>query len=172
MSERPGVNSAQIDEKDLRRVFGCFPSGVTAVCSLDGAQPIGIAASSFTSVSINPPLVSVCISNTSTTWPRLRERPRLGLSVLAHDQESACRALAAKEQDRFVGLSWRMGQSASVLIDGAVAWLECSIHAELEAGDHSVVLLRIHDLGADHGAEPLIFHGSRFRELARLTPEA
>ncbi|WP_370963973.1 flavin reductase family protein [Amycolatopsis sp. cg9] len=151
-------------ESRLREAFGCFPSGVTAVCALIDGVPHGMAASSFTSVSLAPPLVSLCIQRTSATWPRLRDR-RLGLSVLAEGQDDACRRLSARQGDRFHGVSWQAGADGSVFITGSSAWLECSLAEEVPAGDHLIALLRIHGL---HTAEtpPLVFHGSRFRRLA------
>jgi flavin reductase (DIM6/NTAB) family NADH-FMN oxidoreductase RutF len=154
------------DLVQLRRAYGCFPSGVTAVCALVDDTPVGMVASSFTSVSMDPALVSVCVQNTSTTWPRLRELPRLGISVLAEDQHDAAQQLASKGVDRFAGLDWTATDEGGLLVHGAVAWLECSVHAEVPAGDHSVVLLRIHGLRADSERPPLVFHGSRFRRLA------
>ncbi|MFF0149245.1 flavin reductase (DIM6/NTAB) family NADH-FMN oxidoreductase RutF [Amycolatopsis sulphurea] len=132
------LESVTGDPVQLRRAYGCFPSGVTAVCAWAGGVPVGIAASSFTSVSVDPPLVSLCVQNSSTTWPRLRTAPRLGVSVLGQDQ------------------------------NGAVAWLDCSIHSEVPAGDHAIVLLRIHALRAEPDDAPLVFHGSRFRQLAAV----
>ena len=83
------------DQVLLRQAFACFPSGVTAFCGLAGDKPEGMAASSFTSVSIDPPLVSVCVANSSTTWPRLADLPSLGLSVLASDHAPPSRLPAA-----------------------------------------------------------------------------
>ena len=154
------------DPAQLRRAYGCFPSGVTAVCALADGVPVGIAASSFTSVSIDPPLVSVCVQNTSATWPRLRSLPRLGVSVLGHQQNAAARQLAAKQGDRFANLALTHTADGAVLVHGAVAWLDCSIRTEVPAGDHAIVLLRIHALRARPDDEPLVFHGSRFRQLA------
>jgi len=155
-------------ENELRQAFGCFPSGVTAVCALIDGRPAGMAASSFTSVSVSPPLVSVCIQNTSSTWPKLRPRPRLGLSVLAEGQDNACVRLSAKDGDRFAGVGWAAGLDDSVFIHGSSAWLECSLHEEVPAGDHLIALLRIHRLRAAADIPPLVFHGSRFRKLARI----
>lgn len=153
-------------ESRLREAFGSFPSGVTAVCALVDGVPHGMAASSFTSVSLSPPLVSICIQRTSSTWLRLRGR-RLGLSVLAEGQDDACRRLSARRGDRFRDVSWQTGEGGSVFITGASAWLDCSPHDEVPAGDHLIALLRIHAL---HTAEnpPLVFHGSRFRRLAAV----
>lgn len=154
------------DPTALRSAYACFPSGVTAVCALIDSRPVGIAASSFTPVSIGPPLVSVCVQNTSTTWPLLRGRRRLGLSVLAEAQDLECRALAMKDGDRFANVDWEFTPEGAVLINGATAWLDCSIHAEVPAGDHAIVLLGIHGLRATPEVPPLVFHGSRFRRLA------
>ena len=152
----------------LRRAFGCFPSGVTAVCAMVGGEPTGIAASSFTSVSVAPPLVSVCVQGTSTTWPRLRSLPRLGLSVLAEEHGAACLSLSRKVGDRFDGVAWEAGVAGGVFVHGSSAWLDCSLYAELPAGDHAIALLEIHGLRAAPDTPPLIFHDSRFRRLAAV----
>lgn len=149
----------------LRRAFGCFPSGVLALCALVGDAPVGLAASSFTSVSVSPPLVSVCMQDSSTTWPRLRRRPRLGLSVLAERHDGTCRRLAGRAEERFTGIDWIASVDGSVFIRGASAWLDCSVHAEVPAGDHAIVLFEVHGLRADPATPPLVFHGSAFRRL-------
>ena len=156
------------DHGRLRQVYGCFPSGVTAVCALDDGVPVGMAASSFTCVSLEPALVSVCVQNTSTTWPRLRGLPRMGISVLSQDQHGAAGQLAAKDGDRFAGLEWTEAPQGGLLIHGAIAWLDCSVHAEVPAGDHAVVLLAVHGMRAEPRAAPLVFHGSRFRQLVEV----
>ena len=153
------------DPSVLRSVFGAFPTGVTAIASVVDGKPIGIAASSFTSVSLNPPLVSVCMAHSSTTWPSLSRAPRLGVSVLGADQEGVARRLASREPDRFASLSWTSTNDGAVLLDQAAAWLECTIERQVEAGDHDIVLLRVVTLDVDHDVSPLVFHGSRFRRL-------
>jgi len=155
-----------MDAAVLRQAFGCFPSGVTALCALDSGTPVGMAASTFTPVSLEPALVSVCVQDTSSTWPRLRGQRRLGLSVLAEGQDLVCRSLAARNGDRFAGVDWESGEDGSVYVRGASLWLDCSVHAELPGGDHRIVLLRIHGLKAEPDRAPLVFHGSRFRRLA------
>lgn len=152
----------------LRQAFGYFPSGVLALCAAVDGVPIGMAASSFTSVSLSPPLVSVCIQKTSATWPVLRDRGRLGLSVLAEHQDRQCASLASKHGDRFAGSEWVSTSDAAVLIGGASLWLDCSLHVEVPAGDHLVVLLQVHRLRTDPTRAPLVFHGSQFRRLATI----
>ncbi|MGW0817237.1 flavin reductase family protein [Streptomyces viridiviolaceus] len=153
------------DPAALRTAYGTFPSGVTALCALRDGTPVGFAASSFVPVSLDPPLVSVCVQHTSTTWPLLADRPRLGLSVLGADQGDACRRLAAKTGDRFAGLGLHTTDEGAVLLEGAAAWLDCSIHDTFTAGDHDMVLLRVEALQVHAGAEPLVFHASAFRSL-------
>jgi flavin reductase (DIM6/NTAB) family NADH-FMN oxidoreductase RutF len=159
-SERPVPGRAE-----LRRVFGAFPTGVTAVAALADGSPLGIAASSFTSVSLDPPVVSVCTAHSSTTWPRLRQVPKVGISVLGAHQEDACRRLGARGQDRFATLRWRATEGGAVFVEGASAWLECSVYREVTVGDHDIVLLLVHELDSDPSVAPLVFHGSRFRRL-------
>jgi flavin reductase (DIM6/NTAB) family NADH-FMN oxidoreductase RutF len=159
-SERPVPGQAE-----LRRVFGAFPTGVTAVAGLADGSPLGIAASSFTSVSLDPPVVSVCTAHSSTTWPRLRQVPRVGISVLGAHQEDACRRLGARGEDRFATLRWRATEEGAVFVEGASAWLECSVYREVTVGDHDIVLLLVHELDSDPSVAPLVFHGSRFRRL-------
>jgi flavin reductase (DIM6/NTAB) family NADH-FMN oxidoreductase RutF len=160
MSMRPALRPT-----DLRRAFSAFPTGVTAIAALVDGVPLGLAASSFASVSLDPPMVSVCIAHTSTTWPLLRHVRRLGVSVLGAHQEQACLQLSARDTDRFAALSWRTSADNGVLLDGSSAWLDCSIEREITAGDHIIVLLRVHDLDADPDVAPLVFHGSQFRQL-------
>jgi flavin reductase (DIM6/NTAB) family NADH-FMN oxidoreductase RutF len=159
------TSAAETNRSDLRRVFGAFPTGVTAVAALVGGRPLGLAASSFTSVSLDPPMVSFCIAHASTTWPLLRSAPRLGISVLGAQQQRECRQLS-RPGDRFAALSWRAGDRGAVLLDGSAAWLECGVEREVPAGDHNIVLLAVHDLDANHDIAPLVFHYSQFRQLS------
>lgn len=154
------------DPGALRQAYGCFPSGVTAVCALVDGVPIGLAASSFTSVSMDPPLVSVCVQHTSTTWPRLRDLDRVGVSVLGEGHDRLARQIASRTGDRFAGVAWEAGLGGGVFLAGATAWLDCTVERHVPAGDHDIVLLRVHTLSADPDIAPLIFHGSRFRQLA------
>jgi flavin reductase (DIM6/NTAB) family NADH-FMN oxidoreductase RutF len=154
------------DSSALRAAFGCFPSGVIALCGLDlDDKPVGMAASAFVSLSLDPPLVAISIQRTSTSWPRLRQIERLGLSVLGQDHEDICTRLSGKG-DRFGAIEWMSTGTGALLISGASAWLECALFEEVSAGDHTLAVMQIHRLGTDPGVAPLVFHGSRFRRLA------
>lgn len=153
------------DPLALRAAFGCFPSGVIAVSALDVAdRPVGMAASAFVALSLDPPLVAISIQRTSTSWPRLRQIERLGLSVLGQHQESVCTRLSGKG-DRFGAIEWMPTATGAVLIGSASAWLECALLDEVSAGDHTLAILQIHRLSTDPAVAPLVFHASRFRRL-------
>lgn len=154
------------DTQVLRQAFGCFPSGVTAFCGLVDGKPEGIAASSFTSVSLDPALVSVCVAKDSATWPKLARMSRLGISVLASEHGTVARALASKSADRFAGVDWTATDGGAVLVHGATLWLECKPFLRLPAGDHEIVLLEILALEMNPDVTPMVFHRSNFRELA------
>ena len=149
----------------LRRTFGCFPSGVTAVCGSVEGRPLGLIVSSFTSVSLDPALTSICIANSSGTWPRLRSASLIGVSVLSENQGAMCRQLAGSGKDRFVGVPWDTSPAGAVLIEGAAAWMECTVSREVPAGDHQIVLLRVDAAEANPEVAPRVHHGSRFRGL-------
>ncbi|WP_216892390.1 flavin reductase family protein [Nocardia alni] len=153
------------DGAGLRRAFASFPSGVVGVCADLGGTPYGLAVSTFVPVSLDPPLVSFCVQNSSTTWPRLSEASHLGLSLLGTGQQDAARSLAARSGDRFAGLTLRHGAGHAVFVEGASAWLEGTIETQVPAGDHQVVILRVHRLATRADVDPLVFHGSRFRRL-------
>jgi flavin reductase (DIM6/NTAB) family NADH-FMN oxidoreductase RutF len=157
---------SQFDQALLRQAFGCFPSGVTAFCGMVAGAPEGIAASSFTTVSLEPPLVSVCVANTSTTWPKLANLERFGLSVLAGEHGPIARSLSSKNGDRFDQVDWMATDHGAVFVHGSTLWLECAPFKRVEAGDHEIVILRIVSLAAYPDVTPMIFHRSGFRELA------
>jgi flavin reductase (DIM6/NTAB) family NADH-FMN oxidoreductase RutF len=159
------AESASLDGTALRQVFACFPSGVTAVCGLVNGEPVGFAASSFTSLSLDPPLALVCVGNSSSTWPKLQESPSIGVTVLGADQADICQQLSGRSEERFAGTEWRATDGGAVLIENASAWFECSIEDQVVAGDHLIVVLSILDVGAAPECEPLVFHGSRYRRV-------
>jgi flavin reductase (DIM6/NTAB) family NADH-FMN oxidoreductase RutF len=155
-----------MDAAVLRQAFGCFPSGVVGVCAVVDGKPSGIAASTFVPVSLDPPLVAICVQSTSSTWPGLEGAPSLGISVLGASHDRAARQLGAKAADtRFDGLGHLTSASGAVFIEDATAWIECSVHDVVTAGDHNMVLLAVDALTITPDVEPLVFHASAFRQL-------
>ncbi len=158
---------AQVDlsPTSLREAFGHFPTGVIAIAAeIDGTR-VGLAASTFVPVSLDPPLVSFCVQNTSTTWPQLVEAPYLGISVLGEAHDAAARTLAAKTGDRFAGLETASTDRGAVFIEGTSVWLESSIEQQVPAGDHTIVVLRVSHITVHPDVAPIVFHRSTFRRL-------
>lgn len=154
-----------LDPERLREAFGIFPSGVVAVAADVDGRLIGLAASSFTSVSLDPPLVSFSIANTSKTWPDLRRAEHLGVTILAAHHGQVCRQLAGPVEQRFDDVEVTVSQDGAVTLDDGLARFDCTIHREVEAGDHTIVLLELHAVEQADTSLPLVFHRSGFGQL-------
>src|SRR3954468_1138618 len=162
------VTNQDLDPARLREAFGIFPTGVVAIAAQVDGQLVGLAASSFTSVSLDPPLVSVNLAVSSKTWPDLRRARHLGVTVLADHHEIVCRQLAGPVDQRFDGLAHTVTDHGAVSLDDGLAQFDCTIYREVEAGDHILVLLELH--AVEHVAHnlagaPLVFHRSGFGKL-------
>jgi flavin reductase (DIM6/NTAB) family NADH-FMN oxidoreductase RutF len=154
-----------LEPEALRRVFGAFPSGVVAVAAYVDGAPIGLAASSFTSVSLDPPLVSFSVATASKTWPVLRRAPRLGVTVLSDHHAELARQLAGAVERRFDGVDAAVTAQGAVVIGDGLAHFDTSIYREVDAGDHVIVLLALHAAAHANSTAPLVFHRSGFHRL-------
>ena len=151
-----------LDGKALRKVFGHFPTGVAVVAA---PGPLAMVVTSFASVSLDPPLVSFCASRTSSTWPHIADAKSCSVNVLASDHGEMSRLLASRKENRFEGFSWKPSPSGAPILDGVVAWLDCSIVETRIAGDHDLVLLEVLSHGESPELEPLLFHRSGYRQF-------
>jgi len=136
-----------------------------AVAARVGDELVGLAASSFTSVSLEPALVSFSVANSSKTWPTLRQASHLGLTVLADHHDDVCRQLAGPVESRFDGLDVVTTEQGAITLKDGLARFDCTIFREVVAGDHTVVLLRLHAVDHADTSLPLIFHRSAFGRL-------
>ena len=158
-----------LDPARLRRAFGVFPTGVVAVAAeIDGAVT-GLAASSFTGVSLAPPLVSFSVAATSKTWPDLRRATHLGVTILAEHHGEVARQLAGPVEARFDGIAIHANDDGAVTLDEGLAHFDTSIYREVEAGDHIIVLLELHAVEHPDAGSPLLFHRSGFGRIATAT---
>ncbi|GGT63936.1 monooxygenase [Streptomyces phaeofaciens] len=158
---------APVDQAEFRRVLGAFASGVTVVTApaAEGEQgPAGFACQSFSSLSLDPPLVAFMVGRTSTTWPRIARAGVFCVNVLGAGQAALCRAFAARGADKFAGVPHTPAPvSGAPRLTGALAWIDCTIHAVHTGGDHLIVVGRVDALGAtDDDEPPLLFHKGRF----------
>jgi 3-hydroxy-9,10-secoandrosta-1,3,5(10)-triene-9,17-dione monooxygenase reductase component len=150
------------DENVFRRVLGQFATGVTIVTASDGDEPAGVAANSFTSVSMDPPLVLFCVGRTSSTWPRIERAHKFAVNILGDHQEELSRLFATKGADRFAATEWHIGVGGSPVLDECIAYLDCEFWAEYDGGDHIIVVGRVLDLGVTHDAGPLVFYQGQY----------
>ena len=154
----PGAPAAGVDPRVMRDVMGHFASGVTVVTAAGSQGPVGFTCQSFSSLSLDPPLVVIAPARSSRTWPRLRELGRFCVNVLAEDQPGLSATFAGSSADRFAGVGWRPSPLGQPVLDGVVAWIDCALWAEYDGGDHTLVAGRVLDLGADPRRRPLLFH--------------
>ena len=150
--------SAAFDSRRFREVLGQYPTGVCVVTAVGaGGNAAGMAVGSFTSVSLDPPLVAFLPDKGSTSWPKIRDARAFCVNVLGAGQESVCRRFASKAEDRFKDLAWQPARSGAPKIDGAVAWIDCDLETVHEAGDHYIVIGRVLDLDVGDPSLPLLF---------------
>lgn len=158
------------DGQKFRQVLGHFPTGVAVVTGLDAdGQPAGMAVGSFSSVSLDPPLVAFMPDKSSTSWPRFRDTGSFCVNILGADQESVCRAFASRGGDKFADLSWQPAGSGAPLLDGVLAWIDCDTEVVHEAGDHFIVIGRVRDLDIGTPALPLVFFQGGYGRFSSLS---
>ncbi|KOV66240.1 flavin reductase family protein [Streptomyces sp. MMG1121] len=172
---RPDLRCVRADERapvepgEFRRVLGHFATGVTVITApaAEGEPgPAGFACQSFSSLSLEPPLVCFLVGRTSTTWPRIARAGVFCVNVLATGQGDLCRAFAASGTDKFAGVAYDAAPaSGSPRLSGTAAWIDCTVQAVHTGGDHLIVVGRVDALGADGGGDPLLFHRGRFGRL-------
>jgi len=163
-----------IDPQWYRRVLGQYPTGVCVVTA-DGADGVhaGMAVGSFTSVSLEPPLIAFFPMKTSTSWPRIEAAGHFAVNILGADQEAVCRQFSGKAEDKFAGLVHRPAGSGAPILDGVVAWIDCDLGEVIEAGDHYIVLGRVRELQIERPQLPLLFFQGgygRFSPLSLAAP--
>ncbi len=157
--ERPAErHAAVVDPRVMRDVLGHFASGVTVVTALPAEGPIGFTCQSFSSLSLDPPLVAFAPGRSSRTWPRLREIGRFCVNVLAEGQDAIAQTFARSGTDKFAGVHWTPSRHGSPVLDDVVAWIDAELWAEYDGGDHTIVAARVLDLGSSPTRRPLLYH--------------
>lgn len=164
-ADRSGGAFLAPEPRALKAAYGSFPSGVTAIAALVDEEPVGLAASSFTGVSLEPPLVLACFAASSLTWPLLRTAPSVGISILGGGQGGLGRRLAGPAGERFTGTPWSSRPGGAVLLGGAAAALECGPESEYDAGDHTIAVFRVLAVSCDPAVRPLLYHRGALADL-------
>mgnify|MGYP001807159010 CR=1 FL=1 len=153
------MTSDPSDPTSFRKVLGRYPTGVCLVTGGPAnAEPVGMVVGSFTSVSLNPPLVAFLPARNSTSWPLIEASGAFCVNILGSEQEGACRRFASRASNKFDGLGQRRASSGAPMLDNCLAWLDCTIENVVEAGDHYIALGRVTSMEIGNGRLPLIFY--------------
>lgn len=162
--EEEEVVDQGVDPVDFREALSRFASGVTVVTTIDGENRIGVTVSAFSSLSLEPPLVLICIEKRIYIHDFLEKRGRFCVNVLARDQESVSQQFAARVDDRFEGIATRPGLGGVPVIEGSLAVLECSFHASYDGGDHTIFVGRVENTEVAD-SDPLLYFRSAYRSI-------
>lgn len=156
----------RVDADLFRSVLRRQAASVTVV-TVAGDPPVGFTATSFTSVSLNPPLISFCLGRDSSSWPTVEQAEHLAVHLLAEGQQQVARVFATRGIDRFAAHSdWRRGPYDVPILDGALAWMVCRPVQRIPAGDHTIVVAEPLVGQHDYDGDPLVYHAGRYAGLA------
>lgn len=151
------------DGRSFRNTMGQFCTGVVIATGALRGEPAGFAAQSFVSLSLDPPLIGLCPGKSSSSWPKLRDSGKFCINVLASDQKAVCDIMAKTGIDKFAALKWRAGKTGSPILDGVVAYIDCELEAEHDAGDHTIAIGRVVDLAVCAPEKsPLLFFRGKY----------
>jgi flavin reductase (DIM6/NTAB) family NADH-FMN oxidoreductase RutF len=153
------AETAALDIAELRRTFGSFATGVAVATTLDSeGVPKGFTANSFTSVSLDPPLVLVCVDNAASCHGAFAAATHFAINILCEAQQHVSRAFASKSADKFAGMLWVSGTTGSPIFPDSTAWLDCEAYNRVEAGDHLIVIGKVLSFGHSPAKRPLGYH--------------
>ena len=163
------MSETTIDPAMFRQVLGSYPTGVCAITAMGvEGTPVGMVIGSFTSVSLEPPLVGFLPDKGSSTWPMIESAGHFCVNVLASDQQQVCRQLASKGPDKFAGLDVALSEHGHPVIADSIARIDCDIHAVIDAGDHWFVLGKVLGLETTRDDDPMLFHRGRYGGFAEF----
>jgi 3-hydroxy-9,10-secoandrosta-1,3,5(10)-triene-9,17-dione monooxygenase reductase component len=164
VSHTPSTSASSApDDARFRQVLGHFTTGVTVITAAAEGGPVGLCVGSFSSGSLDPPLVAFFAGVQSNSWPRIEAAGHYCVNILAEDQEEIARVFAGKGDDKFAGIGWRPSVATGApVLNGVLAWIDTRIEAVHEAGDHWIVVGRVLDLEIGHEGGPLVFFRGGF----------
>jgi 3-hydroxy-9,10-secoandrosta-1,3,5(10)-triene-9,17-dione monooxygenase reductase component len=164
--------SSVLSPADYRRVMSHIPTSVSIITAMTDAGPAGMTVGTFTSVSLDPPLVAFYVDQGSTTWPMLAEAEYFGINILRSGCGDVCRAFSRRGQDRFAGVAWKPSDRGVPLLEDAIVTVECSPHRVDRIGDHLQVVGEVEDLIQQGIDEPLIFLRGGFVDMSAIAGRA
>ena len=159
---RPGAIQ---DQRSFRDTMGRYPTGVAIVAADTPEGPTGMAVNSFTSVSLEPPLIAFCPMLTSSSWAQIKPVGRFAVSLLRSHHEPVARLFSQKGVDRFAAHDWVTSPTGHPILGEALGWLDATIESVTTAGDHDVVIARVDQWSEADDGRPLVFFGGRYHSL-------
>ena len=154
------------DARTFRDALGCFATGVTIITAMDAqGNPIGLTANSFTSVSLDPPLLLVCVANNAGSAPVLRDAERFAVNVLQIGQQPTSNRFAGKGEDRFAHTPWEVGEFGTPVLTGSLSSFECARDAVHDGGDHFILVGRVLKAMFEPRRDPLLYFRGKYRRL-------
>jgi flavin reductase (DIM6/NTAB) family NADH-FMN oxidoreductase RutF/AcrR family transcriptional regulator len=165
----PNGTDGAVDSGRFRHVLGHFPTGIAVITADGPSGPAGMVVSSFTSVSLEPPLVAFLPDKSSTSWPAIRAAGSFCVNILSAGQEQLCAQFARKGGDKFAGTAWSAAPSGAPVLDGVMAWIDCELTQTFESGDHYIAIGRVLQLEAAEIGAPLVFFQGGYQHLETLS---
>lgn len=168
MADQPPIREYRSghDSRTLRDALGCFATGVTVVTCLNSdGQPVGLTANSFTSVSLDPPLLLVCIAKSAASAQALTVAPHFAVNVLHTGQQPASIRFSTRDEDRFGATPWSTGEAGAPILKDSLGVFECEAHAVHDGGDHHMLIGQVIKASFDASLDPLLFFRGRYRRL-------
>ena len=153
-----------VGNEEFRRTLGDYPTGVSLVTARDDQGDVAMVVGSFTSISLDPPLVGFFPGKKSTSWPRIAQAETFCINVLTDQQADVCNSVMSKSEDAFTGLSWTDNLRVP-RVDASLCWLTCKLEETYEIGDHFLAVGRVFDIETREGCAPLLFYKGRYRRI-------
>lgn len=158
----------EVNPQRMREILGHFCSGLTVITAETGDGPAGFTCQSFTSLSLEPPLISFNPSRTSSTWPVLRDVGRFCVNILPAEHQALSNKFARSGTDKFDGVDYHRSPLGNPILDKALAWIDCELHEEYGGGDHTIVLGLVKALHARSDAAPLLFFKGSYAKMMEV----
>lgn len=162
----PTAYSSVVDQRTFRDVVGHFGTGVTVITAMGPDGPMGFTCQSFSSLSLDPPLVMFSPARTSSSWPRIRSVGRFSINILAAGNEALSNTFARSGIDRFAEVDWTLSPNGSPRLPGSLVSLDCGLQAEHDGGDHTIAVASVQGLEIHHSGDPLLFYRGQYLQVA------
>jgi 3-hydroxy-9,10-secoandrosta-1,3,5(10)-triene-9,17-dione monooxygenase reductase component len=168
-SVQPSAQTDEVNVTNMRKLRGLFASGVTVVTTVQGDRLKGITVSAFSEVSIDPPLVLICIANEADSRALLETSKVFAVNILSDDQEFLSERFAARAplvNDRFEGVPYQTAVTGSPILDQSIAWYDCRVDSVIDGGDHAIFIGRVEAIGfGDEARRPLLYYANQYTRL-------